>query len=210
MEKCLSSWRSHSLYFKGKALVLNALALSRIWYVASLISKPYWVLAELNTLSYKFLWSGKKALVARAVVCQPTHCGVFSVVNITFKTSALLVQWVRRLVSSPNTWISLLTFWYFDRFDASPLEVFSALFLFDPSLLPPFYSSLLMAWRMVGDCFSNPLNLLCIGSHSGVCHPAESLTCMFVYQYILSLKASPPHCVAKCFPIYGTLYWSST
>ena len=51
VEKCLSSWRSRSLSFKGKALVLNALALSRIWYVASLINMPHWVLAELNTLS---------------------------------------------------------------------------------------------------------------------------------------------------------------
>ena len=131
--------------------------------------------------------------MARAVVCQPTDCGGFSVVNIVFKSSALLVQWVRRLISSPNTWVSLLTFWYFDSFGASPLEVFSAPFLFDPSLLPPFYCSLLMAWRMVGGFFSNPLNLLCIGSHSRVSYLVESLTCKFVYQYILSLKANPPH-----------------
>ena len=34
VEKCLSSCRSHSLSYKGKALVLNTPALSRIWYVA--------------------------------------------------------------------------------------------------------------------------------------------------------------------------------
>ena len=94
---------------------------------------PHWVLAELNTLSYNFFWSGKKDLVACAVVCQSTDCGGFSVVNITYKTSALLVQWVRRLICSPNTWVSLLTFWYFNRFSASLLEVFSLCFLFDPS-----------------------------------------------------------------------------
>ena len=33
--KVLSSWRARSLSFRGKALVINALALSRIWYVAS-------------------------------------------------------------------------------------------------------------------------------------------------------------------------------
>ena len=114
---------------------------------------PHWVLAELNTLSYNFFWSGKKDLVACAVVCQPTDCGGFSVVNINYKTSALLVQWVRRLICSLNTWVSLLTFWYFDRFAASLLEVFSSPFLFDPSLLPPFYRSLLLAWQVSGGYF---------------------------------------------------------
>ena len=210
VEKCLSSWRSRSLSYKGKALVLNALALSRIWYVASLISMPPWVLAELNTLSYNFFWSGKKDLVARAVVCQPTDCGGFSVVNISYKISALLVQWVRRLICSPNTWVSLLTFWYFDRFGASLLEVFSSPFLFDPSLLPPFYCSLLLAWRAPGGFFSNLSNSLSIGSHSGVCLPVESLTCKLVYQNLLSLNANSPHCVAQFIPIYGSLYWSFT
>ena len=42
-EKVLSSWRQLSLSFKGKALVINALALSRVWYVASLIHMPGWV-----------------------------------------------------------------------------------------------------------------------------------------------------------------------
>ena len=45
---------------------------------------PHWVLAELNTLYYNFFWSGKKDLVARAVVCPSTDCGGFSVVNITY------------------------------------------------------------------------------------------------------------------------------
>ena len=115
------------------------MALSKIWYIATLVGMPQWDLAELNTLSYKFFWSVKRDLVVRAVVCQPTDCGGFSAVNVEYKTSTLLIQWVKRLISSPNTWVSLLTFWYFDRFRASPLVVFSTPFLFDPALLPPFY-----------------------------------------------------------------------
>ena len=210
VEKCLSSWRSRSLSYKGKALVLNALALSRIWYIASLIHMPHWVLAELNTLTYKFFWSGKRDLVARAVVCQPTDRGGFSVVNIDYKTSALLVQWVRRFISSPNAWVSLMIYWYFDRFGVPPLVALSSPFLFDPSPLPPFYCSLLLAWRVVGGFSSHLSSTLSIGSHSGDCHPVRSLSCKFTYQYILSLKESPPHCTIKFFPQFGSLYWSST
>ena len=44
VERVLNSWRSRSLSFRGKALVVNALALSRVWYVASLVHMPPWAL----------------------------------------------------------------------------------------------------------------------------------------------------------------------
>ena len=56
VDRVLKSWRSHVLFFRGKALVINALALSRIWYVASLIHMPAWVLKEL--LFWRFLSFG--------------------------------------------------------------------------------------------------------------------------------------------------------
>ena len=54
VENALNSWRQRSLSYRGRALVINALALSRVWYVASLIHVPRWVIAELNTLIFKF------------------------------------------------------------------------------------------------------------------------------------------------------------
>ena len=210
VENCLSSWRSRSLSFQGKALVVNALVLSRIWYVASLIHMPPWVLKKLNTLCFKFFWSGKKDLVARAVVCQPLDSAGLSVVHTEFKTHGLLVQWVRRFVTSPNAWVSLMTFWYFDRFGASAIEVFSSPFDFEPSLLPPFYRSLLLAWRVVGGFYSDSLNSLAIGSHTDASHSVVSLTCKFVYNFILSSKAVSPHCIEKFRPVFGDLHWPVT
>lgn len=80
VERCLNSWRSCSLLLSGKALIINALALSRIWYVASLIFMPPWVCRELNKIVFNFFWSGKRDLVARNVVIQPPDLGGFSVV----------------------------------------------------------------------------------------------------------------------------------
>ena len=77
VEKALNSWRQHSLSYKGKALVINAFALSRVWYVASLIHVPRWVSVELNTLSFKFFSSGNRDLVACRVVVQPPCLGFF-------------------------------------------------------------------------------------------------------------------------------------
>ena len=82
VEHVLLSRRQRSLSYRGKALIINALTLSRIWYVASLVYK----------LIFKFFWSGKRDLVACRVVVQPTSCGGFSVVNVELKVWVLLLQ----------------------------------------------------------------------------------------------------------------------
>ena len=71
VEKVLSSWRQRSLFFKGKALVINALVLFQVWYVASLIHMPDWVTLKLVRIAFHFFWGGKHELVRRSVVVQP-------------------------------------------------------------------------------------------------------------------------------------------
>ena len=123
MEKVLSSWRQRSLSFKGKALVINALALSRVWYVASLIHMPDWVVSRLVRLTFHFFGRGKRDLVRRSVVVQPPDQGGFSVVDVQQNVSSLLVQWVRRFVSSYANWSHCLTFWFFSVLNCSVLDV---------------------------------------------------------------------------------------
>ena len=58
--------------------------------MASLIHMPPWVLKELSLLAFSFFWSGKRELVSRSVVVQPSLFGGFSVVNVKLKVWALL------------------------------------------------------------------------------------------------------------------------
>ena len=90
VSRVLQSWRSRFLPFTGKALVVNALALSRVWYVASLVHMAAWVEKELSLSVFSFFWSGKRELVARSSVSQPHLFGDFSVVNVKYKAWALL------------------------------------------------------------------------------------------------------------------------
>ena len=207
VENALNSWRQRSLSYKGKALVINALALSRVWYVASLIHVPRWVSVELNTLIFKFFWSGKRDLVARRVVVQPSCLGGFSVVDFQCKVMALHVQWVRRFVSSPSSWVSFMVFWFSSRLAAPPHLVFSAPLCFSPDSLPPFYRSLLTAWRACKGSLTT--SSLGIGSGIDFC-PVSTMTTKSAYLFLLSENAVSPHCEEKFFPLFGSLYWSST
>ena len=65
LENTLNSWKQRTLSLQGRMVVINMLALSRLWYVASLIPTPQWVISRLNTLIFSFFWKGKRDLVDR-------------------------------------------------------------------------------------------------------------------------------------------------
>ena len=211
VENTLLSWRQRILSFEGRALVINALALSRVWYVASLIRMPPWVFGELLRLVFSFFWKGKKDLVSRLVVVQAPSVGGFSVVDVKLKVQSLLVQWVRRFVMAQSSWSVFVHFWFFTVFNSSPVEVFSRPFAFSPRALPPFYQSLLLAWRAVDGSFSQSRAALVMASSDP--HQfalASAMTAKSAYLYLLSANFVPPHCEEKFLPLYGSLYWSAT
>ena len=211
VDHVLKSWRSRSLSFRGKALVINALALSRVWYVASLVHMPAWVAKELASLAFSFFLSGKRELVSRSVVIQSSLFGGFSVVSVQYKVWALLGQWVRRFASSSAGWSSLMSFWFVSSFGVLPSVVFSRPFCFVPRVLPPFYSSLLLAWRGLNGSFATARNSLVFGSSCPhVCCPVTVMSTKSCYLYLLSENMVSPHCVGKFFPVYGSLDWPST
>ena len=207
----LKPWRSCVLSLRGKALIINALALSRVWYVASLIHMPAWVLKELSLLAFSFFWSGKRELVSRSVVVQSPLFGGFAVADIKLKVWSLLGQWVKRFASSPSGWALSMSFWFADLFNEIPTEVFSRPFSFSPLLLPPFYKSLLLAWRGLDGSFSASRDSLVFGSSScHACSPVSSMSTKLCYLYLLSERMVPPHCVEKFAPVYGALYWPTS
>ena len=112
VENSLSSWRQCILSFRGRALVINVLALSLVSYLAYLIHMPPFVLGELLRLVFSFFWKGKKDLVAPTVVVQASSVGGFSVVDVKLKVQSLLVQWVRRFVTAQSSWSAFVRFWF--------------------------------------------------------------------------------------------------
>ena len=207
VENVLNSWWQRSLSYRGRALVINALALSRIWYVASLVPVPPWVISDLNSLVFKFFGSGKRDLVARQVVFQPYCLGGFNVVDCQAKIWALRVQWVRRFVVSPASWSSFVVHWFSCVFAVPPQIVFSYPFFFVLDSLPPFYREVVLAWRSCNGSFTS--GSLGIGEGIDFCG-VLSITTKSVYLNLLSERFVRPHCEVKFFPLFGSLYWSST
>ena len=200
--RCIDAWRSRALSFSGRAVVLNSLALTRIWYVASVVAMPKSVLKELNTRIFNFFWAGKKARVARKVFHHSKSQGGFSVVSVELKIHSLLGQWFRRFGVSPGAWVSLLTFWCFDRFGVSPMSVLSQPSTYDVATLPTFFYHCFLAWIALGGSLSE--GELVVGtSLAGGPLLVSSMTSKTCYNLLLSRNPALPHCVGKFLPLFG-------
>ena len=192
----VSSWPSCSLSFRGKSLVINALALSRIWYVAFLVFMPPCVLHE--PLVFKVFWSGKRDLVARSVVIQSPLFGGFSVLDVKLKIWSFVAQWVKRFASSCSGWVSLMSFWFDLCLSATPHDVFAAPFSFRLGDLPPYYKSVVVAWPELGGAFFTSCSSLVFGSAGPLfCVPVSSMTNKSCYLYLLSERIADPEKVCS-------------
>ena len=206
---CIDAWRSRALSFSGRSVVLNSLALSRIWYVASVVAMPKSVLKELNTRIFNFFWAGRKARVARKVLHHSKSQGSFSVVSVELKTHSPLGQWFCRFGVSPGAWVSLLTFWCFDRFGVSPMSVLSQPSAYDIAILPTFFYHFFLAWIALGGSLSG--GELVVGSSlAGGPLLVSTMTSKTCYDLLLSRNPALPHCVGKFLPLFGAWEWSST
>ena len=209
VENCLKAWRLRRLSFRGRAVVVNALALSRIWYVASLIPMPVWVLASLNRLIFPFFWGGKADLVARDVVIQPPDFGGFSLVSVQLKVWALHVQWVGRFVRRFSAWMQFLFYYTRVLYGSTPGDLLSYPRRVDFSSLPPFYQAVLSAWVAVDGGFSAPADTLVVAS-SSVRTPVSVVSTKSTYSLLLEFHRREPACVVSFGRVFGPLYWPST
>ena len=205
LRNLLLTWRQRSLSFQGKALVINALALSGLWYLGSVLCPPDWVISEINSEIFSFFWSGKKDKVARNVVCQPKSAGGFGVVDVLAKFRALHVLWILRFCQSTSSWSLFFKLFCLQFFGDDPSLVLADPSFYPHDLLPPFYSSMFYVWGLLGGHGVFPsLSFY----KSGVVTSVDCLTPKLAYSCLS--PSAVPHCIGKFRPLFGDLYWSST
>ena len=84
--------------------------------------------------------------------------------DVKLKVWSLVAQWVKRFASSRSGWVSFMSFWFDLCLNATSRDVFSAPFSFRLGDLPPFYKSVVVAWRELGGAFSTSRSSLVFGS----------------------------------------------
>ena len=88
---------TRNLSFKGRAIVANILAASKLWYLASFDHVPKEIINEANSKLWNFIWRGKREVIKRGIFIQRyDDCGK-KVVNIEEKINALQLKWLMKL-----------------------------------------------------------------------------------------------------------------
>ena len=105
MDTKLSMWQMRDLTLYGRTVLVKALGISKIVYVASMRSVPETVVKTVQDKIFKFLWKNKKDKVKRAVLCQPFSHGGVNFPNVHTVVKSLRLSWLGRLLNCTNeTW----------------------------------------------------------------------------------------------------------
>ena len=100
MEKLFESWKKRKLTIFGKCEIINTLAVSKLIYVASVLSLPNdTLIKDVNRLIYKFLWNSRDR-IKRNTLIGPVKSGGINVVDIVTKLKALKSSGVSRLLKN--------------------------------------------------------------------------------------------------------------
>ena len=173
-EKSLSLWKSRSLSFPGKALIVNTLGLSRLVYLARVFVPPTWVLGRVDALIWPFLWGSKIETISRNTCFLKVKHGGVNIVNFRLKAQSLRLAGMASTLNSPED-ASFFLCKYFVGRRCSFLRP-EWFFLRDnsaPSANSPtaFYEACLETYRKAGN---------------------SELSSKILYTRLLAIDASPP------------------
>ena len=92
--KILNAWYNRGLSLIGKVQVVNTLVSSLFVYKMMVLPViPDKVVKQMNNIIREFLWNGKKAKIAYAILQNPKDQGGLNLVNLKNKDRALKVSW---------------------------------------------------------------------------------------------------------------------
>ena len=154
IEGALETWKSRPLSLRGRALLANVLAASKLWYLSSVVPADPQFASKVKKLFFNFIWKGRGEWLRRTSVTQPQLSGGLGFVDVDAKLKALKVLWVKRyLTSSDHPWKSFFKFFLIRAFLPEPVNrVFNFSNVTNVTLkrLPLFYQQVLSAWYELG------------------------------------------------------------
>jgi exonuclease III len=101
----LNSYLHRDLGIRGRAVIANVMAASKLWYASAVLLLPSDLLHEFNVSLFHFVWANKPEWVSRKTMYAPYDAGGMRVVDIATKLHALRIMHLKNLiVGTPAKW----------------------------------------------------------------------------------------------------------
>ncbi|RKP06400.1 hypothetical protein THASP1DRAFT_25265, partial [Thamnocephalis sphaerospora] len=97
VKQSVESWRDRNLSRRGRVLLLNTFALSRLWFAAHAVPFDRDTLRQLNAATRQFLWKGRRSRVSLERVTQSRAKGGLGLLPAGLQSQCLLAKWFGRV-----------------------------------------------------------------------------------------------------------------
>jgi len=151
ISKLLRLWSIRDLTIMGKSTVVNTLAMSKVWHLASVSVPPDQICDQIQEAVHKFMRTRKTRLVQQEIINMPKKYGGINCIDIKTKAKALKIKWLLKIISDRNLCNSLeLGKFFLKNFD----RTFKGLRVISTNLrnmrnqdIPIFYQDMVTTWQ---------------------------------------------------------------
>ena len=95
IQRMIFMWQQRDLSLTGKVLIIKALAMSQILYLANLLPFPDDKIKQVEDILYGFIWNGKTHKVKKKIFIQSYEDGGYKMPDIRSVIHAQKLKWVK-------------------------------------------------------------------------------------------------------------------
>lgn len=156
IDRCLSSWKrlACKMSLKGRVLVANQLAASKLFHIFAALSPPDHVVDELQEKLNNFIWNDGKHWLSRTITFNEQDRGGLGLTCLRARILSFRFNVLRSFLAQPDKHPSFdFIRYYFRQYRRLGLDCELFATELDPNCLthlPTFQAELMQAWNMIG------------------------------------------------------------
>ncbi len=172
----LHSWQRRNLSLKGRVIVVNQLALSKLVYAAHIFPCSRFDKKLIENVTNDFISGGKRTTIDNDILYLPVALGGLGLHDFNRRMQAQSLQWITELYRTDTigSWKTLMTYFLsqYRQLRLGP-NIFKTFLSAHPDTigsLPPFYQQLIKDWLTLTDNRREPVTQLAHIYHEPLFH----------------------------------------
>ena len=152
----INLYKGRNLSLYGKALIVNVMVLSKLWYMCSVLCVPNVFIDLIEKEIFSFIWSDKMELISRNSCYFPKDKGGIALVDIKMKIASIQLCQISKIVYNRNlSWTAFGDFWFGIQLHKLNDYIFSNSMPHCIEDLPNYYDSLKKVLNITNSVFDN-------------------------------------------------------
>jgi len=119
VSKVLGLWSYRDLTVRGKAIVVNVMALSKVWYLATVSTPPDNIITQIESAIIDFVWAKGLQLIKRDLLHAPEEYGGVNCFDVKQKSKSLKIKWLKKILENDTPSALSVGAYFLENFDNS-------------------------------------------------------------------------------------------